>query len=54
MKFEIINGRWHFGDAANLPLAIDLFFNLHRGVTPDTVRSRITKKHNYQFKTNNR
>lgn len=45
---------WRNGYAVNLPLAIDLFFNLRRVVKVDAARSRIDKRHNYKFKTDYR
>lgn len=54
MRFEIIQGRWHFGEAASLPIAIDLFFNIRRAEPPQRTRSRIGKEHNYKFNFKNR
>lgn len=53
MRFEVIDGRWHFGEAASLPVAIDLFFNIRRVEPPQVKRSRIGKEHNYKFNFKN-
>lgn len=54
MRFEVIDGRWHFGFTAGLPVVADIWFNHHRKIEKPPKRSRIGKEHNYKFNFKNR
>ena len=45
MEIKIVNGKW-MGHI----ILIDLFINLQRTFEKPLIRTKIDKKHNYQFK----
>lgn len=49
MKIKVKNGKWTVGG-----IFLDLFINEHREPQLVPVRSKIDKKHNYNFKFKNR
>lgn len=51
MTISIVDGRWEFSGLDNLPTVIDAFINSHRVVKPQRQRGRISKEHNYKFKS---
>jgi len=47
MEIKIINGKWNINN-----ILLDLFINSKREIKT-VLHSKITKEHNYQFKTRN-